>query len=244
MSPNIDLSSFQTPMHVLIIGASGGIGSALYEHLKDHPQVALLVGTARQIVPGMVALDLSEEQSISSVAADLKHRAPFNLIVNATGFLHGDTTFPEKKLDDLNQNDLQAFFNINAIAPALLYRYFLPLLSKDGKAVMAHLSARVGSISDNQIGGWYGYRAAKAAQNMITKTASIEARRKFKNAILLGLHPGTVDTGLSAPFQSAVSPNKLFSAQDAAGHLLKQINKASLEQSGSCIAWDGATIPF
>ena len=244
MPDHIDLSSFPDPMRVLIIGARGGIGGSLYAALKDHPRVETLVGTSRRGEAGLIGLDLLHEGQISDAANRVREAGPFHLIVNATGFLHGSGILPEKKIDDLNQEALQAFFAINTIAPALLYKYFLPLLSREGKAVMAHLSARVGSISDNHIGGWYGYRAAKAAQNMITKTASIEARRKYKNAILLGLHPGTVDTELSAPFQGAVKSDKLFTANVAALHLLTQINHAELAQSGLCLAWDGAPIPF
>lgn len=134
-------------------------------------------------------------------------------------------------------------FEVNAIGPALVMRYFLPLLARDDKAVMAHLSARIGSISDNRIGGWTGYRAAKAAQNMIVKNAAIETARRDRKKIIVGLHPGTVDTPLSAPFQNNVPAEKLFTPAQSTAYLLAVIDDLTPDNSGHVFAWDGAQIP-
>ena len=132
---------------------------------------------------------------------------------------------------------------VNTIGPALIAKYFLPLMARDDKAVMAHLSARVGSISDNRMGGWTSYRAAKAAQNMVVKNAAIETARRDKQKIIIGLHPGTVDSRLSAPFQGNVAQDKLFSPAQSAGYLLNVIDAVTPAQSGKVLAWDGAEIP-
>ena len=131
---------------------------------------------------------------------------------------------------------------VNAIGPALIMRYFLPLMVRDNKAVMAHLSARVGSVSDNRLGGWYSYRAAKAAQNMLVATAAIEWARRAPNTVIVGLHPGTVDSSLSAPFQSATAAHKLFEPAQSAAYLLGVIDALSPADSGGVFAWDGARI--
>ena len=123
-------------------------------------------------------------------------------------------------------------------------KHFIPLLRKQQKSVLAALSARVGSISDNNLGGWYSYRASKSALNMLLKTTSIEVARRNKTASVIGLHPGTVDTGLSKPFQANVKPEKLFTPEFAAECILKNIDKATAETSGSVFAWDGSPIPY
>ena len=133
-------------------------------------------------------------------------------------------------------------YQINAIGPALVAKHFLPLLATDRKAVFAALSARVGSIGNNRLGGWYAYRASKAALNMILKTLSIELARRNPSAICVGLHPGTVDTRLSGPFQRGVPGDKLFSPHRSAPCLLKVINALSPGQSGRVLAWDGKPI--
>jgi NAD(P)-dependent dehydrogenase (short-subunit alcohol dehydrogenase family) len=132
---------------------------------------------------------------------------------------------------------------VNTIGPALIAKYFLPLMARDEKAVMAHLSARVGSISDNRMGGWTSYRAAKAAQNMIVKNAAIETARRDPQKIIIGLHPGTVDTQLSAPFQGNVAAEKLFSPAQSADYLLRVIDGVTAQDSGKLLAWDGQQVP-
>ena len=138
---------------------------------------------------------------------------------------------------------MQRSFAVNAIGPALAAKHFLPLLAEDRKSVFAALSARVGSISDNSLGGWHAYRASKAALNMILRNLAIELARRHDKAICVGLHPGTVDTGLSSPFQGSVPPGRLFSPAEAAGHLLKVVDGLSPADSGGHFAWDGRRIP-
>jgi NAD(P)-dependent dehydrogenase (short-subunit alcohol dehydrogenase family) len=135
-------------------------------------------------------------------------------------------------------------YRVNTLAPALIARYFLPLLNHRERAVFASLSARVGSIGDNRLGGWYSYRASKAAQNMFTRGLAIECGRRAKRVICLALHPGTTDTGLSEPFQGRVPEGKLFSPDFAAGKLLECIDGAGPADSGGFFAWDGAPIPW
>lgn len=131
---------------------------------------------------------------------------------------------------------------VNVIGPALVAKHFLPHLPREGKSIFAALSARVGSISDNSIGGWHSYRASKAALNMVLKNVAIETARKYKSAAVIGLHPGTVDTGLSAPFQSNVKDGKLFTSQQSAQYLLSVLNNANAESTGKIFAWDGQEI--
>jgi NAD(P)-dependent dehydrogenase (short-subunit alcohol dehydrogenase family) len=150
---------------------------------------------------------------------------------------------PEKALKQINAKAMAHVLAVNAIAPALIAKYFLPLMARDEKAVMAHLSARVGSISDNRMGGWTSYRAAKAAQNMVVKNAAIETARRDKQKIIIGLHPGTVDSHLSAPFQGNVADDKLFSPAQSAAYLLAVIDGLQADDSGKVFAWDGQIVP-
>lgn len=165
-----------------------------------------------------------------------------DLVIVATGLLHDDAKGPEKALTDLDPTWLARTFAINAIGPAIVAKHFLPLLPADRRAVFAVLSARVGSIGDNKLGGWYGYRASKAALNMFVRTASIELARTRPRGIIVGLHPGTVDTQLSKPFQRNVAPGKLFTPATAAAHLLDVIDALKRPDSGNCLDWSGETI--
>lgn len=166
-----------------------------------------------------------------------------DIIIVATGILHGDNLSPEKSLRDLDMESFQQVFAINTFGPALIAKHFLPLLPKNKKSVFAAISARVGSIDDNRLGGWYAYRASKAALNMILKNTSVEMGRKYKNLAAIGLPPGTVDTHLSEPFQGNVQPDKLFSAEYSAKCLIRVIDNASASDSGNVYAWDGQKIP-
>lgn len=246
------MTSFPDRSEAVVIGASGGIGAAVTALLAADPRFATvhalarreLVATADGVRVGQI--DITDEASIAAAAASVT--AP-RLVFVATGILHqqehGDQKLgPEKSWRSLDPAWLDQVMRVNATGPALVAKHFLPKLPKDEKAVFAALSARVGSISDNALGGWYGYRASKAALNMLLKTLSIEQARSHKDAIVLGLHPGTVATNLSAPFQKGVPEGKLFSPAYAAEHLLTVINNATAPQTGSLIAWDGTTIPF
>lgn len=234
------LSSFPDKGRALVFGATGGLGAAFVAALAPHWTVT---AAARNPVGDMVAADICDEDSLARLAADLKDGGPFHLIINATGLLHAGDIQPEKALRQLNAANMAAVLAVNTIGPALICKYFLPLMARDTKAVMAHLSARVGSISDNRLGGWTSYRAAKAAQNMLVKNAAIETARRDKQKIIIGLHPGTVDTNLSAPFQGNVATGKLFSPAQSVGHLLAVIEQVTPESSGKVFAWDGAQVP-
>lgn len=221
----------------IVIGASGGIGGALAAALEARGTD--VVRLSRRSDP---AIDLADDASIAAAAAALADRAPFDLILIATGLLHGAGVSPEKSYRQIDGAALDRLFRINATGPALVMRHFLPLLARDRRGVMAALSARVGSIGDNRLGGWVGYRSAKAALNQIVRTLAIELGRTHPDAILAGLHPGTVDTGLSAPFQRNVVADRLFTPERSAAHLLDVLDQLTPADSGGCFDWAGERI--
>ena len=227
-----NLSSFRPGLHAVIIGASGGIGAALAELLDADPGVAVVTRLSRP------ALDLTDPASIIASAAALT-AAP-DLVIVATGVLHAEALVPERELRQLSAGAFAQAFAVNAIGPALIAQAFLPLLPKDRKTVFAALSARVGSIADNRLGGWHAYRASKAALNQVLRTIAIEQTRKNPLSVVLGLHPGTADTGLSKPFQRSVKT--LFTARESAAHLLGVIDAATPAQSGRVFDWQGAEV--
>jgi len=178
----------------------------------------------------------------ASVAAET---ARIELIINCAGVLHdGASVQPEKRLADVTPESLERSFAVNAIGPLLVAKHFEALLPRQDRAVFASLSARVASIGDNRLGGWYGYRASKAAQNMITRNLAIELRRRARGIICVALHPGTVDTGLSRPFQGNVPADRLFAPDRAARQLLNVIDGLRAEDNGEFFAWDGQPIPW
>jgi NAD(P)-dependent dehydrogenase (short-subunit alcohol dehydrogenase family) len=242
------------PRHALVVGATGGIGSALVETLSATGSVERIFAAGRgnvaqqptassavDIVP--IRVDLTDEDSIAAMAERCRSVESLDLIVVATGILHDGDLQPEKSLAQLTSRQLTRAFAINCTGPALVARHCVPLLSRDRRSMFAALSARVGSISDNRYGGWYSYRASKAALNMFVRTLSLELAHRNPMAICLALHPGTVDTNLSKPFQSRVPPDRLFSARRAASQLLDVMATASPEESGSVLAWDGSVVP-
>lgn len=224
----------------VVIGAGGGIGAAMLDQLRQSGGFGQVLGFGRASDP---ALDLLDEASIERAA---RHVAALpgelRLLFDASGFLHGSGFQPEKSWRDLDPAHLAHNFAVNAIGPALLMKHFLPLLPRQGKAVFATLSARVGSIGDNNLGGWYGYRAAKAALNQLVHTAAIELTRSRPQAICVALHPGTVDTHLSAPFAKAglaVRP-----PEEAASDLLAVIDGLKPEQTGGFFDYRGDSLPW
>lgn len=233
----MQMQSFPSGYRALVIGASGGIGAALVAALREDPRCAQVVELGRATQP---ALDLAEPASIERAAAALAGQGAFQLIVNAAGVLHDESFMPEKRLADLNPAQLLATFQVNTFGPALLLRYFCGLLDLQ-RGVLAMLSAKVGSIGDNRLGGWYSYRASKAALNMLIKTAAIEVRRSQPNAVLLALHPGTVNSALSQPFRGAEIGRP---AAVAAHDLLRVIDSLGPEASGSFHAYDGQPLPW
>jgi len=226
-----------TAKKAIVIGSTGGIGDALVRKLRadGHSVTAL----SRTSTP---PIDLADEATIAAAAVRLAADAPYDLILVATGILQTATIAPEKTFRDLTPATLAAYFAINATGPALIAKHFLPLLPKTGRSVFAALSARVGSIGDNRLGGWYGYRASKAALNMLVKTLAIELARNRPEALCVALHPGTVDTSLSKPFQRGVAPEKLFTADHSAERLLDVLDQLTPEQTGNCFAWDGQRV--
>ena len=187
-------------------------------------------------------IDVENEASIAKAASALSGEEPLDLVLVASGLLHSDRIAPEKSVRQLSAAAFERYFAVNATGPALVAKHFLPLLRKDRPAVFAALSARVGSIGDNRLGGWYGYRASKAALNMIVRTLAIELARTHPHAACVALHPGTVATALSAPFRNGVPAERLFSAETAARHLLDVIAGLSASKSGGIFAWDGSAI--
>lgn len=234
--------------NAVIIGGSGAIGQAFTRELvKREETISLSVISRKQPddqQPGVRyhTLDYLDEASLEQAAIHTAEHGPLDKVIVCTGLLHGDGISPEKSLANLSAEQLLRVYEINTVIPALMAKYFAPRLNKAQRSVFACLSARVGSISDNRMGGWYAYRASKAALNMILKNTAIEVRRTNKNAVVLGLHPGTVDSPLSKPFQANVPAGHLFQPGYAASHLLDVLDKATPDQTGQCLAYDGEEI--
>ena len=231
------MSSLPDQFHALVIGASGTIGAAFVELLSASPRCASVRGLHRHSQP---PLDFADEAGVAFAAEQLADGPRFHLIINAAGLLHTDQFMPEKRLADLTSAQMQATFQANTFGPALLLRYFVPLLDRE-RAVMAMLSAKVGSIGDNRLGGWYSYRASKAALNMMVKTAAIEVARSQKNSVLVALHPGTVNSRLSEPFRGATIGRP---AHDAAADMLAVLDALTPADSGSFKSYNGAELPW
>ena len=224
-------------MNTIVIGASGGIGAALAGQLEARGE------TVHRLSRRDGGIDLADEASIRAAAASVPFESVDRLIV-ATGMLHHEGIKPERSLRDLDAGQLQQSFLVNAIGPALVLRHFTPLLRKDGVSRTALLSARVGSIADNRLGGWYGYRASKAALNQLVRSAAIEIARTHPQAVVVALHPGTVDTAMSRPFQANVAAGKLFTPDHSAERLLAVLDGLGPEDSGGFFDWKGEAIPF
>lgn len=236
MNRVLTMASLGDGYRALVIGASGTLGTAFCEQLEQDPRCAGVRALGRHTVP---ELDLERPETIASAATELAAEAPYQLIVHAAGLLHRDGIKPEKSLSAIEPEALQTVFQVNALGPALVLRHFLPLL--DPMGAMAMLSAKVGSIGDNRLGGWYAYRASKAALNMLIKTAAIELARTRPQSRLLSLHPGTVVSGLSQPFRGASSARP---ADVAAAQLLTLIDQLTPADSGHFFAYDGERLPW
>ncbi|MGH6614075.1 SDR family NAD(P)-dependent oxidoreductase [Sphingomonas sp.] len=226
----------------VVIGASGGIGAAFEAALIEEDAFDVVYGFARR-ENGKRHIDLTDEASIAAAAAIVATGPAPTLIFVATGLLHQGDHGPEKAHGEIDPDWLARTFAVNTIGPALIAKHFLPLMPKTGRTVFAALTARVGSIADNRLGGWYGYRASKTALNMLIRTLAIEERRRNSSSIVVGLHPGTVDTALSRPFRGNVTPGNLFAPDRAAVQLLDVIDGLRVPDSGKAFGWDGAEIP-
>lgn len=231
------MNSLPDQFHALVIGASGTIGSAFVDLLRESPRCASVQGLHRHSHP---RLDFADEDSVAEAARALAGGPRYQLIINAAGVLHTPAFMPEKRLAQQAYAQMRATFEVNTFGPALVLRHFAQLLDGD-RAVMAMLSAKVGSIGDNRLGGWYSYRASKAALNMLVKTAAIEVARSSGNSVLVALHPGTVSSHLSQPFGGESFGR---AARDAAADMLRVLDALTPADSGSFRSYDGAELPW
>jgi NAD(P)-dependent dehydrogenase (short-subunit alcohol dehydrogenase family) len=255
------LTSFPDDSRALVTGASRGIGLEFVRQLLAEPGFTRVFAACRRpaqddaiarlaaVEPRLriVTLDVADEAQVETSARQVAAETDrLHLIVNAAGVLHDATVgmAPEKRLADVRADILAASFAVNAFAPLLVAKHFETLLARRERAVFASISARVGSIGDNRLGGWYAYRGAKAAQNMFTKTLAIEWARSRRNVVCVALHPGTTDTDLSRPFQANVPPEKLFAPERTVRQLLQVIDRLTPADTGRFLAWDGSGIPW
>lgn len=244
----------------LVIGASGGVGLALVEHQLQHSSELEMIAAARRATSSneladlkqrypdrlsVVDVDITEEDSVESLSEFVGDKR-LRLLINASGLLHdkSHSIWPEKRLEDITRYGFDSVMSVNAWGNALLLSMMTEKMDKTVPAIWAALSARVGSITDNRVGGWYSYRASKAALNQILKTASIECRRRYPHLIIAALHPGTTDSALSKPFQANVPTGKLFTPSFVAAQLMNVLSGLGPEQSGGFFAWDGQAIEY
>ncbi|WP_395821418.1 SDR family NAD(P)-dependent oxidoreductase [Devosia sp.] len=233
------LTSFPAGGVAVVFGAGGGIGGALVDALQASGRFSVVLGFGRTTAQ---PVDILDDTSLEAAAASAAAAGEIRLVLDATGFLHDDLQEPEKSWRQLDADKLARSYAINAIAPALMMKTLLPRLPRTGKAVFGTLSARVGSIGDNFVGGWYAYRASKAALNQLVRTASIELARRAPEAICVAMHPGTVATTLSAPFGSG--GHQLFTPAEAAAYLLTVVDGLTAAQSGGFFDWQGEVVPY
>lgn len=231
---------------VLVVGATGGIGSAFVEKIKQLDKDNIIIEVVRKKKYNhQIEVDMLDEESMTQCALEIhKQHGTIDMILNTVGLLHSDGAMPERAYKEINQDFLLKTFEANTFIPFMVSKHFVPLLSKENTSLIAFMSARIGSISDNNLGGWYSYRASKAALNMLIKTLSIELSYKNKNAICIGLHPGTVKTNLSDPFSEKIRAYKVFSREESIDYLVNQINRVDHTFSGKLIDWQGDIIPY
>ncbi len=238
-----------SPKRIAVFGASGAIGSAFVHECLDRYETAKVFCFARS--PDRIpthnrverhAFSLDDLDGLKTKAEAIKADGGLDLIFVATGQLHSPTAKPEKTIRTLSMGGMEETFHTNTVLPAMIMKHFLSLLPKQQKGVFAAISARVGSISDNALGGWYSYRASKAALNMLIRCAAIELQRTHQNSVIIGVHPGTVDSTLSKPFQRGIPEGQLMRPVKSAALLLDVISKVNQSQTGRCLAYDGTEI--
>ncbi|SFR49026.1 NAD(P)-dependent dehydrogenase, short-chain alcohol dehydrogenase family [Marinobacter daqiaonensis] len=235
----------------VIAGANSAIATAMIPALAEKYRVVAVTRPDRKLgvsagdqVDGHLSCDYSEpalEELAESIRSEWEE---IHLLVCAVGTLHGANLTPEKRLAELDRDQLDQYFQVNAITPALILKHLLPLVPRGEPAKAAFLSAKIGGIGDNRLGGWYGYRASKAALNMLLKTASVELSRSHRKLSLVALHPGTTDSPLSEPFTSNVPDDNLYSPETTADRLVSVISGLTPEDTGRFIHWDGSDLPW
>jgi NAD(P)-dependent dehydrogenase (short-subunit alcohol dehydrogenase family) len=239
----------------LIVGASQGIGLEFVRQFLKTNRAQRIYATYRNPQSEILTIsdprlrclqmDITEEAQIATVAQEIKaETTTLNDVINCVGVLHEGTMQPEKSLRQLNSEQLMRYFQVNSIGAVLLAKHIQPLLKHQQRSIFATISAKVGSIGDNHLGGWYGYRASKAALNMFIRTTALEYKRSCPRAIAVTLHPGTTDTQLSQPFQRNVPPEKLFSVERTVEQLLMVIDQLKESDSGDFFSWDGDRLPW
>ena len=238
-------------MAIVVFGAAGGLGLSLTKALKQKFNDSTIIAVSRQPINQRVAgvhyttIEDYTAEPLEQWVTEFNQRGEvLEGVVSTVGMLHDDDTFPEKQLDDLNEANLSKLFSVNAVMPLMILKACKPLLDKKKSRFFIQLSAKVGSIEDNYLGGWYSYRASKAALNMLLKTASIELKRSHKSFVVAAIHPGTTDTDLSKPFQKRVPEDKLYSPELSAERIVKVIQGLTAEDSGGLFHWDGKRLPY
>ncbi|BAY39888.1 short-chain dehydrogenase/reductase SDR [Nostoc sp. NIES-2111] len=246
--------------NVLIVGASQGIGLGFVKKLLQDERIAKIYATCRKsdLASELIALrdkysprltclslDITDELQIAEVLQKISDKtSKLHLVINCVGLLHEGNLQPEKSLRQLNSENLLHYFQVNSIGAVLLAKHLVPLFRHNDQSVFATISAKLGSIGDNQLGGWYGYRASKAALNMFVRTVAVEYGRSCPQTTVVTLHPGTTDTRLSRPFQKNVAAEKLFSVERTVNQLLAVIEQLQEGDSGQFFSWDGSRLPW
>ncbi len=245
--------------NVLVVGANGGIGLGFVKALLNDDSIQTLFATYRSPESAeellsleaespqlkCLKLDITEEEQVVQAIAQISAAVPnLHWVINCVGILHEGDLQPEKSLRQINADQLMRYFQVNSIGAVLLAKHLMPLFKHGDRSVFATVSAKIGSIEDNYLGGWYGYRASKAALNMLMKTTSIEYSRRCPKTIITLLHPGTTDTQLSKPFQRNVPADKLFSVERTVSQLMDIIQNLTFKDNGSFFSWDGSPLPW
>ena len=247
--------SDRDPKTALIVGAGQGIGLEFVRQFLSRDRVDRIYATYRSPSSDLMAIsdprlhclqmDITQESQIAAVIQTIQtETTTLHDVINCVGLLHEGVMQPEKSLRHLNADQLLRYFQVNSVGAAMLAKHVQPLLKHRNRAIFATVSAKVGSIGDNELGGWYGYRASKAALNMFMRTVAIEYRRTCPSTIVVTLHPGTTDTQLSRPFQRGVAPEKLFSVDRTVQQLLSVLDQLKQDDSGEFFSWDGSRLPW
>jgi NAD(P)-dependent dehydrogenase (short-subunit alcohol dehydrogenase family) len=241
----------------LVVGGGQGIGLGFVRQFLAMADLDKVYTTYRRVESAIelleiadpklccLQMDITDESQISAVIDRIQAETKnLHYVINCVGVLHEGEMQPEKSLRHINGEQLLRYFQVNSVGAMLLFKYVQPLLKHGDRSILATISAKVGSIGDNQLGGWYGYRASKTALNMFIRTSAIEYKRTCPQAILVALHPGTTDTRLSLPFQRNVPPEKLFSVDRTVSQLMLVIEGLSISDSGEFFAWDSSRLPW